>query len=400
MAISKGTQTNKIPAVAKYELISPSGVKSQHEVVFGTHYNRSWYDGGRKNELFHVGGGNPWVTETEYQYDFGSYVLTPLNDFLAWAHIWGAGGGNYNSGNDSSRSGGGGFTNALIQFKAGIPYTLVVGQAGRYGLTTTTHGGGGDTANFNNTGQGGGLSGIFYNSTHFGKNPWAYSPPLSQSNALAIAGGGGSAGHHNMPTHFGAGAGGGGFHGWAAHNSEPGGQNRGGHGSYYSSTTHSMGQALHGGRQSQQATWTGAGGGGWFGGGGGGFSNPHYNGGSGGSGHHAHPREVGSQPNNALSKFILCAHTERAPSSFSSPWQYSAAFKNPLAYRSSNPAYGEYDGLYAGKAGRGNTENTGRSSALHGKIVLTLAPDILSRIVSGKNVTDQYNIMWTANSDN
>ena len=400
MAISRSKNSSVVPAIARYILTSPSGMESEHEVFFGSNYSKSWYNGGRENELFHVGGGNPFVSELEYVYDFGSYLLTPKEDFLAWVHMWGAGGGNYNSGNDSARAGGGGFTQGLVLFKANIPYTLTVGEAGRYGTTATTHGGGGDVSNYNNSGSGGGLSGLFYNSTHYGKSPWAYSPPVSQSQALLIAGGGGGAGHHVAAGGgHGGGGGGGGWTGNQGHNSGPGGQNGGGHGSYYSSTTHSEGKALHGGRKSQQGTWSGAGGGGWFGGGGGGHSAGHHDGGSGGSGHHAMPSSVMSQPNNALATFVLAANTENAPSSFNQPRQYSANFKNPLAYRSSNPTYGEYGGYYAGRGGYGNSENTGRSGALHGKIVLTLFPDVLNRNKIKNDVKGPIIQFWSVKDD-
>lgn len=398
MGISRSKNSSVVPAIARYMLTSPSGIESRHEVVFGSHYSRSWYDGGRENELFHVGGGNPFVSESEYVYDYGSYLLTPEEDFLAWVHMWGAGGGNYNSGNDSARGGGGGFTQGLVLFKANIPYTLTVGQAGQFS-SNTTHGGGGGSLS-GGSGSGGGLSGIFYNSTHYGKAAWNYSPPVTQSQALLIAGGGGGAGHHNAGGGaHGGGGGGGGWSGNYAHNSYPGGQNGGGHGSYYSSSTHSEGRALHGGRQSQQGTWAGGGGGGWFGGGGGGHTTSHHDGGSGGSGHHAMPSSVMSQPNNGLASFILAANTESAPSSFAQPRQYAANFKNPLAYRSSNPTYGEYSGYYAGRGGYGNSENTGRSAALHGKIVLTLFPDVLNRQNIKNNVKEPNIPFWSVDSD-
>lgn len=380
MAITRISRPEDSKGYASYTLTDPDGITSEHFVYEDQFYKYSWYDGGRKNELFHVGGGNPFNTETKYQYDFGSYVLTPKNDFKAWLHMWGGGGGNYNSGNDQSRGGGGGFTQGLIQFKTGIPYTLTVGQAGRLGYSdVTTHGGGGGTPN-SNGGQGGGLSGLFYNTNHYGKNVWAYSPPVTQANALLIAGGGGGNGVHNTGTHYGTGGGGGGWQGLPGNATTGGGQKSGGYAaSYTANIQHTMGVALHGGRGDNESH-CGGGGGGWFGGGGGAYigSDPsRHEGGSGGSGHHAYSSTIHGQPNNGLAKYVLAANTETSPSSFNQPRQYSANVKNPLAFRSSNPTYGEYDGLYAGKGGYGNTENTGRSSALHGKIIITLAKDIV-----------------------
>jgi hypothetical protein len=402
MGISKGNELNKIIPVAKYRIISPDEVASDHEVSEGSHYRYSWYDGGRKNELFHVGGGSPWVSESAHVYDYGTYTLIPQKDFLGMVHMWGAGGGNYNSGNDTARAGGGGFTQGLIRFKANIPYALVIGQAGRYGTSSNnaTHGGGGGS-NSTTSSQGGGLTGIFYNSSHRGRSSWNYSPPVTQSQALLIAGGGGGMGHHSSG-HHGSGGGGGGWVGKSAHNSGSGTQYQGGWANTYSSGwSHGAGMPLHGGLSSQQSTVAGGGGSGWWGGGGGAHQggDSHHNGGSGGSGHHAYGENHGVQPNNNLAKFVLFANTEASPSAQSSQWQYSANYKNPLAYRSSNPTYGEYDGYYAGKGGRGNTENTGRSSALHGKIIITLVPDLIGDTFRNKGVSNAQSSEWVNQDD-
>jgi hypothetical protein len=111
------------------------------------------------------------------------------------------------------------------------------------------------------------------------------------------------------------------------------------------------------------------------------------------------PSSVMAHPNNNLARFILSANTESAPSSFAQPRQYSANFKNPLAYRSSNPTYGEYGGYYAGRGGYGNSENTGRSAALHGKIVLTLFPDVLNRTNIKNNVKEPNIPLWSVDGD-
>jgi hypothetical protein len=402
MAVTRSNEIGNKAPFAKYNLVDPSGNESKHEVYEGSHYRFSWYDGGRKNEIFHVGGGSPHSTETPYQLDFGTYRLTPLVDFFAWADIWGAGGGNYNSGNDSSRGGGGGFAKALIQFKANIPYALVVGQGGRsrdnVGSNTTTHGGGGGGGTGGGGGQGGGLSGIFMNSNHIGRSNWEHSPPVSQAQALVISGGGGGPGHHSMG-HHGNGGGGGGRIGRAAHNSSGGTQFYPGHYNNYSHHNLGSGQQLHGGRGSQQGTWVGGGGGGWFGGGGGAHSggSNHHNGGSGGSGHIATPVEFGLFPNNDKSKFIYCGNMETSPSAHNSGWRYAANYKSRLAYRSSSPSMGEDGGFYAGKGGRGNNSlsTNGDTSALHGKIVLTLVPHYVAEFYKKQVVTDEFTTEWT-----
>lgn len=377
MGVTRQTRLNpdSTDPIAEYTLIDPDGSETEHVVNFGSHYEFSWYDGGRPNDLFHVGGGNPNVTENAYEYDFGTYNLIPNNDFQAWAYIWGAGGGAYNSGNSSTKAGGGGFTQALVQFKAGTSYALTVGQAGRFNhQDQSTHGGGGG-ANNNSSGQGGGLSGIFMDSDHRGRSAWGHNPPFDQSQALVIAGGGGGAGHHNMNTHHGDGGAGGGWDGNRAHNSHGGTQRYGGRGNNYSSGEHRDGEVLHGGNGVGNS-WGGGGGGGWYGGGGGAHGGTnHHNGGSGGSGHYAYPASVGSQPNNDKSQYILSAATERGVGRYRICYPWPGNYKSRLARRNSNANNGETQ-AYAGRGGNGNTNNTSEtgSSALHGKIVLTLAP--------------------------
>ena len=408
MGIFKGKESDFIVPVADYTIISPDQVKTPQYVTLDTSWSYAHYDNGggtrRKGELFHVGGGNAYVNETAHIYDYGTYTLIPNNDFYAMVHMWGAGGGNYNSGNDSSRGGGGGFTQGLMLFKADVPYALVVGQGGRYnqGNTVYTHGGGGPQGHTSHTGQGGGLSGIFMNATHRGRDAWNQNPPddIVQDKALLIAGGGGGAGHHNTPTHHGTAGGGGGWFGGSGHNSGGGGQWYGGYASTYSSWYLGSGRALMGGQGSRQNTWTGGGGAGWYGGGGGAHTSNHYNGGSGGSGHHAMSDSYGVFPNNKLADYVVWANTEMAPTTHNSPWQYSANYKNPLAYRSANPTYGEYDGYYAGKGGRGNSENTGRSGALHGKIVITLVPELVAQnYFRMKQVSSPNNTEWVMQDD-
>jgi hypothetical protein len=161
-----------------------------------------------------------------------------------------------------------------------------------------------------------------------------------------------------------------------------------------------MGMPLHGGNSSYQDTWCGGGGGGWYGGGGGAHSGSHYNGGGGGSGHHASKQDTGIFPNSGLSKFIMYANTEIAPSGHDQTWQYSANYKTPLAYRSASGSVGEYDGLYAGKGGLGNTEPLGRSAALHGKIIVTLMPELMAtNYFRDKGVTHPNSPEWTNQDD-
>lgn len=230
------------------------------------------------------------------------------------------------------------------------------------------------------------------NSSYRGRENWNYVPPLRQSQALLIAGGGGGAGHHNMGSHHGAGGGGGGWIGNNAHNSGGGGQTYGGWANTYSAGTPlNSGMPLHGGSGSNQATWHGGGGGGWFGGGGGAHTSSHYNGGSGGSGHHA-MRNANAEfmPNSNLSEYIMYANTETSPSNHSSPWQYSAQQKNPLAYRAVGQTFDELNGLYAGKGGRGNNDLSGQNStsnSRHGKIIITLMPQLL-----GEGYFDQMGV--------
>ena len=406
MPINIATTSNNLIPQARYSTISPDNVVTDHVVDMSNHWSYAWYSMGgssrRKGEIFHVGGGNAYVTETAHVLDYGTYNLIPDNDFYAMVHMWGAGGSNYNSGNSGARGGGGGFTQGLVLFKSNISYALVIGEAGKYnqGTATTTHGGGGGSGTINTGGQGGGLSGIFYNSNTRGRSVWNHNAPVRQSQALLIAGGGGGAGHHGSTTHLGQGGGGGGWSGLSAHNSGPGGQWYGGWGNPYSSIYQQSGHALHGGRSTNQS-WVGGGGGGWFGGGGGAFDGTNnHNGGSGGSGHHAMKDSYGIMPNNRLAEFVIWANTETSPSSRTSSWAFCANVKNPLAYQSINPTSGEYDGSYAGKGGHGSTENTGRSGARHGKIIITLMPQLVpQKYFQSRQVSHPNNMEWGMQND-
>jgi hypothetical protein len=352
----------------EYLVTRPDGVMKQYEVDNDSSYADSPTK--RLGEMFNVGGGSTykdWSAIGEYQLDYGSHVFEPLQDFTGWVQLWGAGGGGYHTDSGGIAAGGGGFTQALVRFKANIPYTIMIGQGGQHG-DATSHGGGG--RGHSGGGQGGGLTGIFYNTRLTSKTrPSHHAPPVSQANALVIAGGGGGKGHHNQANH-GGGGGGGGWTGRSGHNTGAGSQTSGGSGGYNNDGVNGgRGSALHGGH-SYSNSWNGGGGGGWFGGGGGGHTGNHYNGGAGGSGHHAYPSSVASQPNNALSEFIVTAHTARAPGSHDNNFTVPAMAGNP--YNSA----GEQG---AGYGGRGNYNSWDESNqASNGKAIITLAHPIFN----------------------
>ncbi len=171
-----------------YTLQQPNGNITNFEVDQNTWY--PWSKTKRKGEIFNIGGGvqlstKNYVDSGEFWLDYGSHVLRSQNDFTAWVQMWGAGGGGqHHEGNTTA--GGGGYSQALVKFKAGIPYTITVGQAGDHG-NDTTHGGGG--RGHDGGGQGGGLSGIFMGSEHFGKTRWGHgTPPVTQAQGLIVAG--------------------------------------------------------------------------------------------------------------------------------------------------------------------------------------------------------------------
>jgi hypothetical protein len=353
-----------------YTLQQPSGAITSFEVDQNTAY--SWTKTGRKGELFNIGGGNQLITKNyessgEFWLDYGSHVLRAQNDFTAWVHMWGAGGGGqHHEGN--TNGGGGGFSQALVRFKAGVPYTIVVGQAGDNG-NDTTHGGGG--RGHDGGGQGGGLSGIFMGSTHFGKARWGHgTPPVTQSQGLMVAGGGGGKGHHSQ-SHHGSGGGGGGWSGRGGHNSGAGHQTYGGHGGYNNDGVDAgRGKALHGGH-SYSNSWQGGGGGGWWGGGGGGHTSNHHNGGGGGSGHIAYPSSVGSQPNNDKAEYIITGHTEFALADHGTQFPAPANPFSPLAKGDGTNLVGQGGSGFRTGHGQGHSPS-------HGKVVITLANEKLN----------------------
>ena len=361
--INKNTSSNGVSSLA-YTLTDPSGLNLEQTVSLDTSYSYSFAN--RPGELFNVGGGSFYKTYTSYNYGYGSYVFTPKNDATIMIHMWGAGGGGrHHSG--GRWAGGGGYTQAIVDVVANTPYTIVVGQAGNHS-DLISHGGGG--RGHNSGGSGGGLSGLFFNTSHYGTASWNGTAPVSQANALAIAGGGGGGGHHNPTSHHGNGGGGGGWVGKRGHNSNPGSQTSGGSAGYSNATA---GFALHGGNSANSTSWLGGGGGGWFGGGGGGHSGAHHDGGSGGSGHLAYSSTVGVQPNNALSRFVRNGWLERAPGHVYYSDGRPANFYNPLC---------RADGGHSGDGGSGGQHTDYESTSdmriqRHGKVILTLANPIL-----------------------
>lgn len=356
---------------ASYYLKSPSGALTYHEVNETGHWNKSLTN--IKGELFNVGGGSGFVTENEYQLDFGSHVLTPQNDFAAWVLMWGGGGGGQET-SGGNWGGGGGFTRGLVKFEAGVAYTLIVGEGARH-ANVSTHGGGGK--GHSGGGDGGGLTGLFYNSDYIGRAAWGHSQtqPVKRENALLIAGGGGGKGHH-ANANVGGGGGGGGWSGKNGHNANGGTQHGGGNAGYNNGGNNGGGHGFHGGHAYQASSWQGGGGGGWYGGGGGGHTSTHHNGGGGGSGHHAHPAEFGVQPNNKLSKYITRAHTVASPSAHHAAHGRPANFRNPYCYSAGR------DGASVGRGAHANNQSQG---SRHGKIVMNFVPGYLHQVFDNKN---------------
>ena len=99
------------------------------------------------------------------------------------------GGGGAGAGNQNSRAGNGGFSTADVQITSGTSLNVVVGIRGSENgaASPTAQGGaGGLPAPYPGVGSGGGFSGVFEG-------------PVSQANALVIAGGGGGGGYAGSP---------------------------------------------------------------------------------------------------------------------------------------------------------------------------------------------------------
>jgi hypothetical protein len=365
MAINIAKSTGRSYSV-RYSLQDPTGYRKDYEVSLDNSWDETTT--GRKGEMFNVGGGSRYLSYPERNFSYGSHVFVPEEDFIGSVHVWGAGGGAYHN-NGGRYAGGGGYSQALIRFVGGTPYTIVVGQAGKHNDNTATHGGGG--RGHGNGGSGGGLSGIFMNSTHYGRNSWAHTtPPVTQAQALIIGGAGGGGGHHNQGSHYGNGGGGGGWWGKRAHTGNEGTQTGGGSAGYSNS---SAGSALHGGHSSTNSNWVGGGGSGWWGGGGGGHSSNHHNGGNGGSGHIAYENLSNHTPaSSGNAKYILNGFMEKAPGHFNNGDFRPANFENPLCMT---------EGRYAGQGGHGERQN-GHGNTYgprNGKVVITLMPEFLGQ---------------------
>jgi hypothetical protein len=169
--------------------------------------------------IFFYGGGNSDTNFTinPQNLGYGSFIITPEEDFIAWVELWGGDGGTFGTDDKENIGGIGGYTKALVKFKKDINYTVVVGQGGGL-VNINTHGGGGKGHML--SGQGGGLSGLFIDTSYYGKELWDDDNiSVSKSKALLIAGGGGGKGGTNNKIQS-MGGNGGGWMGTGSYNSE------------------------------------------------------------------------------------------------------------------------------------------------------------------------------------
>jgi hypothetical protein len=220
--------------------------------------------------VFYYGGGNfdIFKIDSEYRLGYGSFTITPEDNFVAWVELWGADGGSFGTTSQQNIGGIGGYTKALVKFKKDISYTVTLGQAGGFGYGTN-HGGGGAGSILG--GKGGGLSGLFIDTQYHGKEPWTddHIPVTKEKTLLIAAGGGGKGGTMNQ---LDSAAGNGG--GWM------------GSGSYNSTSTMQEKEGSNFiGRNGDVSGNNGGGGGGWVGGETNTDSRIRDVGGSGGSGH-------------------------------------------------------------------------------------------------------------------
>lgn len=217
-----------------------------------------------------------------------TYIITPLDEIVIAAKLWGAGGGGgfyHNSFSTPGNGGAGGFSSGEIRLRKGFDYTLVVGAGGEKGKSTEVgafsyggYPGGGNSgmrSNSHGAGGGGGFSGIFKGS-------------IAQANAVIIAGaGGGGIGYDGKD----AGAGGGLTGQDAEGRANTGGNQTAGGSSYWSSGgQNGRGTALQGGSgyagtTGNQGDPGGGGGGGYYGG----SCSGGYSPGGGGSSYIDHP---------------------------------------------------------------------------------------------------------------
>jgi Glycine rich protein len=244
--------------------------------------------------LIDFGGGNFDIDNGESEnLGYGSIILTPHEDFLAWVDLWGADGGSFGANTVKEFSGLGGYTKVLISFKKDINYTLVAGQAG-YFKNLYTHGGG--APGYLMGGQGGGMTGIFINSSYYGKEPWDKNfNSLSRENVLAIAGGGGGKGGTTNERKCIAGSGG----GWQSGSGYVSGPS-------FQDINHN---SMIGDNPCNSGN-NGGGGGGWVGGKSNIDSKKSDIGASGGSGHIVYKEEYGEQPNNQHWQEVIIGKTK------------------------------------------------------------------------------------------
>jgi hypothetical protein len=231
-------------------------------------------------------------TRVTFSYTGANQSLSiPASTSWVFVKLWGGGGGAGRAGGWSygADGGGGGHTRGLFPVTAGSTLTIVVGRGGvtTNGITQSYGGGGTNNSNSDPTygGHGGGYCGVFSAS------------PVTQGNALAIAGGGGGGG--SSRAWFGniGGAGGGTvgqrgsspYDGKFAGGGGGGSQSAGGGGGSAPPGTNGLsGSALQGGAPGVNS-YGGGGGGGYFGGGGGAYSEPNSMAGAGGGSGYVNP---------------------------------------------------------------------------------------------------------------
>jgi len=227
----------------------------------------SWVDVGSM-----IGPGN-FIEQTTFSYTGSDQSFTiPGTAGTIDIYCYGAGGG---SGNGTAPGGGGGFAQGTVPVPS-IPgvssLTVVVGSRGAASPTGGVYGGGGASGPpSGQAGGGGGYAGVFKG-------------PVTQGNALVLAGGGGGSSYGGTPG--GGGQGGGPTGGYGASSPEPAG-GRGGTqvaGGAAGSPDGVAGSALQGGPGSPVTGNCGGGGGGYYGGGGG-ATGGQDGGGGGGSGY-------------------------------------------------------------------------------------------------------------------
>lgn len=232
-----------------------------------------------------VDGFSSWTLDSSGNGDLNlsannEYTISVLTSFTAVVQMWGAGGArgyNYTANTlsitNQGNGGGGGHSNAVVNFVAGETFKFRVGQGGARSTVSSSGatylaGGVGFTGDKGGT-QGGGYTGIFKDT-------------VTQANTYLLAGGGGGGSDSTLGI---SGAGGGANGANSTAGSGQGGnggtQTAGGAASQYNGAT--AGSALLGGVAESQSTTNaslGGGGGGYYGGGGG-----NVGGGGGGSGY-------------------------------------------------------------------------------------------------------------------